>query len=155
MGDLNEPPDLNKRIIQTKIEVPDNFYKKWILASNKDKISEEDLEKDYDKYIEELKWTLIVNKIAEDNDIKVEHAHVMENAKATITDQFSAYGMGDSLGEQLDSFAENYLQGNDGQNYMNTFNKVRGDRIMDFVSEKMDISSKKVKPEEFSKIVSN
>lgn len=145
----------DKLIETTKIEVPDNFYKKWILASNKDKISEADLDKDYDKYIEELKWSLIVNKIAEDNKIKVEHADVMENAKATITAQFASYGMGDSLGEQLDSFAENYLQGNDGQNYMNTFNKVRSDRIMDFINDKMDISSKKVKPEEFSKIVSN
>ena len=69
--------------------------------------------------------------------------------------QFASYGMTDNMNENLDSFAENYLQGNDGQNYMNTFNKVRNDKIMDFIYDKVDISFKKVKPDEFSKIVSN
>jgi trigger factor len=63
--------------------------------------------------------------------------------------------MTENMSENLDSFAENYLQGNDGQNYMNTFNKVRNDKIMDFIYDKVDISFKKVKPDEFSKIVSN
>ena len=42
-----------------------------------------------------------------------------------------------------------------GKVQMNTFNKVRNDKIMDFIYDKMDISFKKVKPDEFSKIVSN
>ncbi len=139
----------------TKIEVPDNFYKKWILATNKDEISEEDLEKNYKKYAEELKWSLLANKISEDHEIKVEHADVLDHAKGLIKAQFASYGMGDSINENLDAFAENYLQGNEGQNYFNTFNQVRSEKIMDLILEKMEISYKKVKPEEFSKIVSN
>ena len=106
-------------------------------------------------YLKELKWSLVVNKVAEENDIKVEHPDVVASAKETIMAQFASYGMTDNMGENLDAFAENYLQGNDGQNYMNTFNKVRNDKIMDFIYDKMDISFKKVKPDEFSKIVSN
>ena len=145
----------DKLLDTSKIEVPDAFYKKWILVSNKDKINEEDLNKDFENYIKELKWSLIVNKVAEENDIKVEHPDVVASAKELIMAQFASYGMTDNMSENLDSFAENYLQGNDGQNYMNTFNKVRNDKIMDFIYEKMDISFKKVKPDEFSKIVSN
>jgi trigger factor len=145
----------DKLLDTSKIEVPDAFYKKWILVSNKDKINEEDLNKDFENYIKELKWSLIVNKVAEENDIKVEHPDVVASAKELIMAQFASYGMTDNMSENLDSFAENYLQGNDGQNYMNTFNKVRNDKIMDFIYEKMDIAFKKVKPDEFSKIVSN
>lgn len=145
----------DKLLDSTKIEVPDAFYKKWILASNKDKITEETLEKDFENYIKELKWSLLVNKVAEENDIKVEHPDVVASAKEMIMAQFASYGMTDNMSENLDSFAENYLQGNDGQNYMNTFNKVRNEKIMDFIYDKMDISFKKVKPDEFSKIVSN
>jgi trigger factor len=145
----------DKLLDSTKIEVPDEFYKKWILASNKDKISEEDLNKDFDNYIKELKWSMIVNKVADENDIKVEHNDVVESARELIKAQFASYGMSENLSENLDAFAENYLQGNDGQNYMNTFNKVRNDRIMEYIYDKMELSFKKVKPEEFSKIASN
>ena len=145
----------DKLLDSTKIEVPDAFYKKWILASNKDKITEETLDKDFENYIKELKWSLVVNKVAEENDIKVEHPDVVAAAKEMIMAQFASYGMTENMSENLDSFAENYLQGNDGQNYMNTFNKVRNDKIMDFIYDKVDISFKKVKPDEFSKIVSN
>ena len=139
----------------TKIEVPDTFYRKWILTSQKDKITEEDLSRDFENYIKELKWSLIVNKVGEENDVKVEHPEVVASAREMIKAQFASYGMSGDLSENLDAFAENYLQGNDGQNYMNTFNKVRNEKIMDFIYGKMDISFKKVKPEEFSKIVSN
>jgi len=145
----------DKLLETTKIEIPDNFYKKWIQATSQEEISPEDLDKNYSDYVEELKWTLIVNRIAEDNEIKVEHADVMEHAKKLIRDQFKAYGMGDSINENLDSFAENYLKGNDGQNYYNTYNRVRSDKIMDFILGKMEVTYKKVKPEEFSKIVAN
>jgi len=145
----------DKLLDNTKIEVPDGFYKEWILVTNKDKINKEDLDKDFDNYLNELKWSLVVNKVAEENDIKVEHKDVVDSAKELIKAQFASYGMSENLTENLDAFAENYLQGNDGQNYMNTFNKVRNDRIMDFIYDKMELSFKKVKPEEFSKIVSN
>ncbi len=145
----------DKLLESTKIEIPDNFYKKWIQATSREEISSEDLEKNYSNYVEDLKWTLIVNRVAEDNEIKVEHEDVMGHAKKLIQDQFRAYGMGDSIHENLDSFAENYLKGNEGQNYYNTYNKVRSDKIMDFILNKMEVTYKKVKPEEFSKIVTN
>jgi trigger factor len=145
----------DKLLDSTKMEVPDTFYKKWILVTNKDNISEEDLNKDFENYIKELKWSLIVNKVADENNIKVEHPEIVASAKELIMAQFSSYGMSEHLTDNLDAFAENYLQGNDGQNYMKTYNKVRHDKIMDFIYEKMELSSKKVKPEEFSKIVSN
>ena len=145
----------DKLLETTKIEVPDAFYKKWILATNKDKISEEDLSKDFDNYIQELKWSLIVNKVAEEHNIKVEHPEVLDAAKDLIRGQFASYGMSENLSENLDTFAENYLQGNEGQNYMNTFTKVRNDKIMEFIYNKTDISFKKVKPDEFSDIVAH
>jgi trigger factor len=147
---------IQDRLLETtKIEVPDTFYKKWILASNKDKISEEELSKDFDNYIKELKWSLIVNKVAEENDIKVEHPEVVDSAKQLIMNQFASYGISENLSENLNTFADNYLKGNDGQNYMSTFNKVRNDKIMDFIYKKTDISFKKVSPDEFSSIVTN
>jgi trigger factor len=143
----------DKLLETTRIEIPDNFFKKWILASNKEEISSEDLEKNYKNYTEELKWTLIVNRVSDDHEVRPEHQDVVDQAKKLIRDQFVAYGMGESIGEKLDSFAENYLSGNEGQNYFNTYNKVRSEKIMDYIMGKMDVTYKKVSPEEFMEII--
>ncbi|MBR9997653.1 MAG: trigger factor [Cyclobacteriaceae bacterium] len=143
----------DKLLETTRIEVPDNFYKKWILATNNEEISAEDLEKHYSEYTEELKWTLIVNRVAEDNEIRAEHQDVVDYAKKLIRNQFAAYGMGDSINENIDSFADNYLKGNEGQNYYNTYNKVRSEKIMEFIMNKIEINYKKVDPEEFARIL--
>jgi len=157
----NEAKNYTMKLIQdklldtTKIETPDNFYKKWIQETSKEEVTNQELEENYGNYVEDLKWTLIVNRVAEDNDIKVEHKDVVEHAKELIKAQFAAYGMGDNVNENLEPFADNYLKGNDGQNYYNTYNKVRSERIMNFIINKMDIGYKKVKPEDFSKLISN
>jgi trigger factor len=143
----------DKLLETTPVEIPDNFFKKWILATNDEEISQEDLEKNYNTYSKELKWTLIMNRVAEDNEVKAEHQDVVEYAMKLIQDQFAAYGMGGNMGEKLDSFAENYLSGNEGQNYFNTYNKVRGEKIMDYIMNKMDIAYEKVSPEEFMEIL--
>ncbi len=145
----------DKLLETTEIDIPESFYKKWLKITQEEKMSEEEIDKNFDKHLQDLKWTLIVNKVAEDNEIKVEHEEVVEHAKQLIKAQFAAYGMTEQMEENLNSFADNYLRGNEGQNYYNTYNKVHSEKIMNFIMDKMDISYKKVKPEEFSKIVSN
>lgn len=145
----------DKLLKNTNIEIPDNFYKKWLKATSRDEKSEEEIEAKYKDYVEDLKWTLIVNRVADDHEIKVEQKDVLDKAKELIRNQFAAYGMGDSINENLDAFAENYLKGNEGQNYYNTYTRVRSEKIMDFMMDKMEINYKKVKPEEFSEIVKN
>ena len=49
-------------IKKLKIKLPDNFLKKWILSSNKE-AKKEDIEKEYDRYAEGIKWQLIENFI--------------------------------------------------------------------------------------------
>ena len=145
----------DKMLETTKIEIPDNFYKKWIQATSKEELSTEDLEKNYVHYVEDLKWNLIVNRVADDHEIKVEHQDVVDHAKELIKAQFASYGMGDAMNENLEQFANNYLKGNEGQNYYNTYSQVRSEKIMNFIMEQIEISYKKINPEEFSKVVSN
>ena len=42
-----------------KIDLPDNFLKRWLLSVNKDKISKEQIEIEYPNYVEGLKLQLI------------------------------------------------------------------------------------------------
>jgi trigger factor len=145
----------NKIVENTNLGLPDGFLKRWLHVSNEGKISETDIEKEYDLYAKDLKWTLIKNKIAEESSIKTEHSDVIERTKDLIRQQFASSGMGDAMEDQLDSFADNYLKGNKGENYFNLYNRLHTEKVIQYIKEKINLKHEKVSVEEFKKIISN
>lgn len=138
---------------KTKIEVPDEFLKRWIKVSNDGKVTDEDIEREYDEYVKSMKWDLIQNRIAEDNDIKVEHEEVVNRAKSMILQQLGGPGAAAQLMEHMDAFADNYLKAENGQNYMKIYGEVRDEKVMELVKDKITLKEKKVSLDEFKKIV--
>jgi trigger factor len=143
---------IRKQIVDnTAIVLPDDFLKRWLKASN-DKVTEEVLEKEYHLYVSDLKWSLIKNKIAEENGIKVEHEDVQEKTKELIRQQFSSMGMGAELEDNLDTYTNNFLKADKGKNYMNIFEQVFTDRVVDFIKTQAAVTDKTVSSEEFKKL---
>lgn len=137
---------------KTKMELPDNFLKRFIEKSNKQEISKEEIDRDYEFYAKDLKWSLIKNKVSKDNDIKASHEEVIEEAKNMIRQQFAASGFpAEQMESSLDSFVDNYLKGEDGNNYVKLHEKVYNDKVLNFIKETISIKEKAVTPEEFNK----
>ncbi len=135
----------------TKMNLPDEFLKRWLVVSSEGKVNEEEVDKDYQNYAKEMKWKLILNRIADDNEVKVENEEVVSKAKELIVAQLASSGIGDQMDDQLDAFADNYLKGNEGQNYLQVFNQVRNDKIMNLIRDKISIAKKDVSLEQFKK----
>jgi trigger factor len=146
---------LDSLVEKTKFELPDEFLKNWLLLSNEGKITQEQIDKEYDLYTKDLRWNLIKNKVAEANQdsIKVDNTDVMDYTKKMIAEQFGAYGMADQLGENMDSFAQNYLQGENGENYRKVYEEMLNKRVLDFIKDKISIKEKKVDLDGFKKAV--
>jgi trigger factor len=101
-----------------------------------------------------LKWTLIKNKVSKEQDIKAEHEDVLNATKAMIRMQFAGSGMGDQMEASIDTFADNYLKGGDGQsgeNYMKMHESVFNDKVVAYIKENITIKEKEVTAEEFRK----
>ncbi|UII27063.1 trigger factor [Fulvivirga maritima] len=139
-------------VSKTKMEIPEEFLKNWLLRTNEN-ITQADLDKEFDEYVKSLKWDLIKNKIAEDNEIKVENEEVVDRAKSMILQQLGGAGAAEQLKDHMDAFADNYLKAENGQNYMKVFTEVRDEKIVNFIKEKVTITEKKVDVEGFKKIV--
>ena len=137
---------------KTKIDLPDEFLKEWLLVTNKE-LTKEQIENEYHLYAKDLKWSLISNKIAEDHEIKVENDDIREKAKDLIRSQLASTGMAGQLEDNLDAFADNYLQAEEGKNYMQVFNMLRAEKILEKVKGEITITNKKVTLDEFQKVV--
>ncbi len=142
-------------IEKTKMEIPSEFLKKWLLVTNEGKVTEEDINKEFDEYARSLKWDLIRNKISEENKIEVENAEVVDRAKMMILSQLGGAGAAEQLKDHMDSFADNYLKAENGQNYMRLYNEVREEKILELIKQKITLSEKKVNLDEFRKLASN
>jgi len=143
---------LKEQLIEkAKIEIPDDFLKEWLKKTNEE-MSDEILEKEYESYADELRWSLIKNKILKDQDLKIEHEEVVEEAKELIRNQLAASGMPDGLGDQLDAFANNYLQGENGDNYMKVHNQVQQKKVLEHIHSQITIKDKEISLDAFRKL---
>lgn len=144
-----------KLVANTNLDLPETFLKEWLLKANDGKVTKEQVEQEYPIYAKQLAWTLISNKIAKDNNIQAEHADVIEKTKEMIREQFASSGLGAQLEASMDMFVDNYLKGNEGQNYMQMLTSVQNDKVLAFVKEKADVKEEKISIEKFKELLEN
>ncbi len=142
-------------IKNTKLELPEAFLKSWLKRTGEGKITDEVLEKEFDDYKKGVIWDLVRSKMAEDNKIDIAQEEVRSKAKEMIAAQFGGPAIIQQLGDKMDAIAENYLSGENGENYMRIYNQLRSEKIVALIKEKISISDKKIGLEEFKKLAQN
>ncbi len=146
--------DLQKMLLDNiSIELPDDFLKRWLKQANEEKFSDEDIEKDYDKFAKDLRWTLIRNRVAEAANVNVAAEEIEATAESMIRAQFGMYG-GDNGGmdDIIKRVAQNYLKEKNGDNYRNVFNRVYVDKVMNVIQQQAKVEMKPVEADEFKKL---
>lgn len=142
----------NKLIEKANIQLPDQFLKEWLLATDNN-LTKEQIEQQYEYYTRDLNWSLIKNQIATTAEIKVEHEDVINQAKEIIRNQFFGGQVNTEEAEKhMDSIAENYLKAEEGKNYTQVFNNALQGKVFDYIKEKIEIQEKTVSLEEFRNI---
>jgi trigger factor len=71
-------------LLHTHIEFPEEFLKRWMLTGTDKQKSPDEVEAEYPAFADQLKWTLITDKIVADNSIDVKPADLREFAKAQL-----------------------------------------------------------------------
>lgn len=151
-GDYLLERDIRDHLVaKTNIETPNDFLKEWLLLTNSGKLSRDQIESEFDLYLKDLKWSLIRNKIAEDNKLNVEQQDISAKTKLILADQFGGPAILEQLGDKMDEFVKTYLEGNEGQNYSNVVTQVLTDKVYEFIKEHITITEKKISLDDFKK----
>ena len=148
--------DLRELLVEKfEIALPKDFIMKFLKSTSEKPLSDEEIEKDWDNYVSELKWSIIQNRISKEEGIEVQNEEVEEKTRAMIMQQFAYSGMPPQLMESMDNFVQNYLQGEDGKNYQRMYNEVRGEKLFDLLKEKATIEEESVSFDAFKELASN
>jgi trigger factor len=139
-------------LAKTAFELPEEFLKRWLLRVN-EKTTAEDIEKDFDHFREDIRWQLIKNRVAKDNEVKITDEEILGEAKAFTRAQFAQYGLQYVSEEQVTSFAINFLKNEEEARRI--AEKVLDTRVLGLLIDAVRVDEKRVTPEEFNKLFGN
>ncbi|MFI5138398.1 MAG: trigger factor [Sphingobacteriales bacterium] len=126
---------------KVQFDLPDEFLKRWLKATN-EKLTAEELAGGYNDFAQNLKWTLIENKIIKDNNIEIQYEEVFELAKVRLDQQFRMYSPQPLSDEQLGQYTVQYLQTKENANKI--FEEVKAFRVFDYIKGIVTLEQKDI-----------
>lgn len=138
---------------ETQMELPQSFLKKWLSTqtdSNKQPKTAEQVEAEFPTFVNQLKWTLISDKIITENNLDV----TAEELKASFKQQVMGYFGGMSLGgdnlDWLDQYVESLMK--DEQQVDGTYRRIITEKVFNWAETQVQKEEKEVSAEEFIKM---
>ncbi len=133
-------------------DLPVEFLRRWLFKVNKDKYTEEQIDRDFNHFIEDLKWQLIKNKIIRENNIKVTEEEILQYVKNYARMQFAQYyGLTNVSEDDLNRYANELLKKESEKNQF--YERKYEDKIIEFVRETAKIENKVLTSEKFNKLL--
>jgi len=130
-------------------ELPDEFLKRWLLESNEEKVTKEQIDGQYDNYAKTFKWQLIEEKLIE------AHGDVLRVTREDVRNKVKAYFQIPDGGEpnpQMEGIVDQLLSSE--EEYQRIFGELMDERYIAFFKEKIEKEEKEVTTDEFVKIIS-
>jgi len=139
----------NLAIEKTGFQLPEEFLKKWLLKVN-EKTTEEQVEKEFDNFRKDLKWQLIRNKVARDNEVKISEEELLKEAENITRYQFQQYGLFYATDEQITNYAKVTLKREEDAKRI--ADKILEEKVLLIMKELVKLENKSVTVEEFNKL---
>ncbi len=144
--------DVRKKLLSLiEVPLPKDFLKRWLIATNKEKYTPEQIEKEFDLFLEDLRWQIIRDKIAASANIQVTHEEIKEYAKALTREQFRQYGLGNLPDEQIEQYANEILKKED--EYNRIVSSILNNKVFDHLKSVIKLDEKEVSRDKFRKIL--
>lgn len=129
-----------------KVDYPDAFLKRWLQMSNEQEKSAEDVEAEYPKYTQQLTWSLVANKLLEDNQISVSPDDIKAAAKVQLMSYMGGQNFGDV--SWMDDYAERMMK--DKKFVEQTYSQVQMEKLFGALESQVQAMEEPISVEDFS-----
>lgn len=135
---------------QTKIEFPEDFLKRWMQTSGEEPKSHAEVEQEFPQFVNQLKWTLILDKVTRENNIEVSP----EDIQAFARQQLFGY-MGMPAGAEEQPWVADYIQRmmKDRKFVEDTANRIQTEKVFAWAETQIHPTDKPVSKDEFTHLV--
>ena len=134
----------------TEVKFPEEFLKKWMKTQGDKTKTEEEIENEFPVFINQLKWTLISDKIVSENNIQVTPDEIRGFAKQQL---FGYMGMGATEEEQpwVKDYVEKMMK--DRKYIEDAYNRLQSQKILEWAEGQLKPEEKEISAEEFTAMI--
>ena len=131
---------------QTKIEFPEDFLKRWMQTGGEKPKTQAEVEAEFPSFVNQLKWTLIVDKVVTENGIEATPDDIRDFAKQQL---FGYMGMQTGAEEQpwVAEYVQRMMQ--DRKFVEDTVHRIQTDKVFGWAETKINPTEKPISVAEF------
>lgn len=142
----------DKLLPKMNIELPEEFLKKWMQTEEGGNTDPDNVDEEFDKVKDTLKWQLVEQEVAEQNDIEISEEDINSKIKELIRGQMAQYGQANPDDEVLENIMQNVKQNRDQVKQIS--DQIFNDKLKDYFKNTLNVEEKEVTFDEFVKKVS-
>jgi trigger factor len=134
----------------TEIAFPETFLKKWLQSQGENPKTAEEVETEFPTFRNQLKWTLISEKIVQDQALQVNPDEI----RAFAQQQLFSYMGGANLGMDqpwVKEYTERMMK--DRKYVEDAFHRIQSQKVMEWGASQVKPTDKSIEAEQFTKMV--
>lgn len=139
---------VEKLIDAAKMELPNEFMKRWLLESNQGKVTAEQLETQYESYAKSLKWQLIEKVLIKDHELEVKEEDIKNQIKGYF--QNMSQEANEEADKRMDEIVNSIMQNKD--EVKRIYDQLYDAKLSELFKVNLKLVNKNISYEEFVKL---
>ena len=132
---------------ETQMEFPADFLKRWLQTGSEQRKTVAEAEAEFPVFSNQLKWTLISDKLMKENQLDVTQQELKESMKAQVMAYFGSVGLGDDT-SWLDSYVDRMMK--DEKQVDATYRRMITQKLFSWMQGQVSAKEKEVTAEELA-----
>lgn len=142
--------ELYHKLLETvKMDFPEPFLKRWMQTGGEQAKTADQVEAEFPTFREQLRWTLISDKIVRENNLDVSPEEMKDYMRQQIMGYFGGMSLDGNV-EWLDSYVDRMMQ--DEQQLDSSYRRLITEKIFSWAASKVKTNEKATTTEEFMKM---
>lgn len=132
---------------ETKMEFPADFLKRWLQTSAEKEKTAEQAEAEFPGFSNQLKWTLISDKLVHEQKLEVSNEELRDYMKVEIMRYFGTMNLGDDT-SWIESYIDRMMK--DEKQVDASYRRLITDKLFNWLEGQVKAKEKTVTPEELT-----
>ncbi len=141
---------IDKLIEKTKLSLPDDFLKRWLIKISEKPVTLDQVNDEYDNFARNMKWQLIKSRIVKENGITVSKEEALSEAGKFIRFQYAHYVNTAPDEKEIEGIANKILENEEEAKKI--YERVFEDKVMNLLIKTFKIEEEEVFYDEFVKL---
>lgn len=133
----------------TKMEFPESFLKRWLQTGGDKPKTSAEADAEYPVFSNQLKWTLISDKLIKENSLEVNQEELRNYMKQQVMGYFGQMNLGENV-DWLDSYVDRMMK--DEQQVDSTYRRLITEKLFNWAETQITPVEKEISAEDFSRL---